>query len=88
VWSIAARRRGARGGAWPWHAQARQVHGGAIEVLHARRLDATTRLYVVRWQGNDLLLGVGNAVAPVVLERRAASAGLEQRAAHGPDTAL
>lgn len=39
-------------------------------VLWATRLDATTRLSVVRWNGHDLLLASTASAAPVVLERR------------------
>ena len=47
--------------------------GDGIDVLCARRLDAQHRLYVVRWAGGELLLGVNAQAAPVVLDRRAGS---------------
>lgn len=63
-------RRGVR--AWPW--RAREGAGAAQnapEILAATRLDAGTRLYVVRWQESELLLGVSDHSAPVVLDRHA-----------------
>jgi hypothetical protein len=44
-----------------------------IDVVCARRLDAQHRIYVVRWAGGELLLGVNAQAAPVVLDRRAGS---------------
>ena len=44
-----------------------------IDVVCARRLDAQHRLYVVRWAGGELLLGVNAQATPVVLDRRAGS---------------
>ncbi len=44
-----------------------------IDVVCARRLDAQHRLYVVRWAGGELLLGVNAQAAPVVLDRRSGS---------------
>jgi hypothetical protein len=44
-----------------------------IDVVCASRLDAQHRLYVVRWAGGELLLGVNAQSAPVVLDRRAPS---------------
>lgn len=41
-----------------------------IDVVCASRLDAQHRLYVVRWAGGELLLGVSAQAAPVVLDRR------------------
>lgn len=45
-----------------------------IDVVCTSRLDAQHRLYVVRWAGGELLLGVHAQSAPVVLDRRAPSA--------------
>lgn len=39
-------------------------------VLWATRLDPTTRLAVVRWNGHELLVASTAGAAPVVLERR------------------
>jgi hypothetical protein len=44
-----------------------------IDVVCASRLDAQHRLYVVRWAGGELLLGVNAQSAPVVLDRRVPS---------------
>lgn len=44
--------------------------GEGLDVLCARRLDAHHRLYVVRWSGGEVLLGVAGQAAPVVLDRR------------------
>lgn len=41
-----------------------------LEVVSARRLDAQHRIYVVRWSGGEVLLGVSAQTAPVVLDRR------------------
>lgn len=59
-WSLG----GGRGGAAP--------AGDGLDVLCARRLDAHHRIYVVRWSGGEVLLGVAGQAAPVVLDRRPA----------------
>ena len=73
-----ARRGRSGGGKFGWAA----LHGSGcmtvpadgIDVVCASRLDAQHRLYVVRWAGGELLLGVNAHAAPVVLDRRAPSA--------------
>jgi len=57
---------------WPWRAREGAVAPqNEPEILAATRLDASTRLYVVRWQEYELLLGVTGHSAPVVLDRQA-----------------
>lgn len=41
----------------------------SVQVRTSRRLDAQTRLFVVRWKGRDLLVATGGASGPVVLDR-------------------
>lgn len=47
----------------------RGVQPGALSVETSLRLDAQTRLYVVRWKGGNLLVAAGGATSPVVLDR-------------------
>lgn len=40
-----------------------------LQVRTSHRLDAQTRLFVVRWKGRDLLIAAGGPSGPVVLDR-------------------
>jgi hypothetical protein len=74
--ALAAMRIGARpghGGSWRWRAAfAGEAPPGAPALVHAQRVDAQTRLVVVRWHGAELLLGVDAHGAAALLDRRAA----------------
>ena len=67
------RKRSGRG-KFGWSSLRSSTAGGApaegVDVVCASRLDAQHRLYVVRWAGGELLLGVQAQAAPVVLDRR------------------
>lgn len=71
AWWFGPRRRAGRGrvAVWPMPRE-RGTELGDPDVVFARRLDAHHRLYVVRWRGAELLLGVGPQSAPTVLDRR------------------
>lgn len=45
-----------------------------VQIRSSLRLDAQTRLFVVRWRGRDLLVAAGGPSAPVVLDRADAAA--------------
>jgi hypothetical protein len=72
-----ARRGGPGSGRFGWAAWRASAGIAApadgIDVVCTSRLDAQHRLYVVRWAGGELLLGVHAQSAPVVLDRRAPS---------------
>ena len=63
--------------AWRWRWQRSGLRGRAPNantdplIASAIRIDANTRLYVVHWHGNALLLCVSAQAAPVVLARHA-----------------
>lgn len=72
-WAGARRSPGSALRGWPW----RMHLGGAGArvpdepvVAAATRLDASTRLYVVRWHDRELLLGLSGNAPPVVLDRQ------------------
>jgi hypothetical protein len=76
AWWWGPRRRAGGRAMPPWSTLRERSDPGAPDVLFARRLDAHHRIYVVRWQGTELLLGVGPQSAPTVIDRRpAADAG-------------
>lgn len=72
VWAWWVGRRRQTGRLWPWATGVRHPTrgSGAATVVTATRLDAHTRLVIVRWAGSELLLAASTHAPPVVLDRR------------------
>jgi hypothetical protein len=74
VWWDRRRGRGAGAGfpRWLRSGSAGSDSGHAVQLLSTTRLDATTRVHVLAWQGRQLLVAVQAGQPPVVLDRQPA----------------
>jgi hypothetical protein len=74
VWWDRRRGRGAGGGFPRWRRSggAGSEGGQAVQLLSTTRIDATTRVHVLAWQGRQLLVAVQAGQPPVVLDRQPA----------------
>jgi hypothetical protein len=53
-----------------WLSAARSVTGAPVRIVASARLDVGGRAHVVEWGGQQVLIAVNGASAPVVLARR------------------
>lgn len=57
-------------GKWPFLGHSPSASGEQIRVVGSARLDLGGRVHVVEWRGQQVLVAVNGASAPVVLARR------------------
>lgn len=72
------RRRGGSKHRWPQLLKGRSSTDAGtqdVQVMSSTRIDATTRVHVLAWQGRQLLVAVQAGQPPVVLDRQDGSAG-------------